>query len=110
MCAKSSTTNAYQWDPDDRSERSAGRSRSGNAEKRIRRPLPPIRYRIVAYDYGIKDNILRQLRQTGFGVTVVPGHDHAPKKFSRLIPMEFFFPTARAIRKRCLMRMNPFAD
>jgi carbamoyl-phosphate synthase small subunit len=26
----------------------------------------------VAYDYGIKENILRRLRQNGFGVTVVP--------------------------------------
>src|SRR6266850_4079046 len=34
--------------------------------------LPPIRFRIVAYDYGIKQNILRLLRQKGFGVTVVP--------------------------------------
>ncbi|MBA3960770.1 MAG: glutamine-hydrolyzing carbamoyl-phosphate synthase small subunit [Chthoniobacterales bacterium] len=33
---------------------------------------PPIRHRVVAYDYGIKENILRRLRQNGFGVTVVP--------------------------------------
>ena len=32
----------------------------------------PSRYRIVAYDYGIKENILRRLRQNGFSVTVVP--------------------------------------
>lgn len=34
--------------------------------------LPPIEHRIVAYDYGIKFNILRRLREQGFGVTVVP--------------------------------------
>src|SRR5207245_8854832 len=34
--------------------------------------LPPTRFRIVAYDYGIKENILRLLRQKGFDVTVVP--------------------------------------
>ena len=34
--------------------------------------LPPIRFHIVAYDYGIKRNILRLLRQKGFRVTVVP--------------------------------------
>src|SRR5207253_3040476 len=34
--------------------------------------LPPIRHRIVAFDYGMKRNILRSLRQRGFGVTVVP--------------------------------------
>ena len=34
--------------------------------------LPPVRHKIVAYDYGLKENILRRLRQTGFGITVVP--------------------------------------
>ena len=34
--------------------------------------MPPIRFRIVAYDYGIKQNILRLLRQKGFDVTVLP--------------------------------------
>ena len=36
------------------------------------KPLPPIRHKIVAYDYGIKFNILRRLRQHGFKVTVLP--------------------------------------
>jgi len=66
-----STETAYQWDPDDvLSERW---STAGNADAaQIRRPLPPIQYRVVAYDYGIKENILRHLRRHGFGVTVVP--------------------------------------
>ena len=34
--------------------------------------LPPLRSRIVAYDFGIKYNILRRLRQVGFEVEVVP--------------------------------------
>ncbi len=34
--------------------------------------LPEIEYHIVAYDYGIKRNILRHLRSQGFGITVVP--------------------------------------
>lgn len=33
--------------------------------------LPPIKHRIVAYDFGIKFNILRRLRQSGFEVEVV---------------------------------------
>ena len=33
--------------------------------------LPPTRHRIVAYDFGVKFNILRQLRQNGFEVEVV---------------------------------------
>ena len=33
--------------------------------------LPPIKYHIVAYDFGIKRNILRSLRQCGFEVEVI---------------------------------------
>ena len=57
---------AYQWDPDDRLSAAWATASCPKAK------LPPIRHRIVAYDYGIKENILRRLRQNGFGVTVVP--------------------------------------
>jgi carbamoyl-phosphate synthase small subunit len=40
--------------------------------------LPPVRHRIVAYDFGIKFNILRRLRQAGFEVDVVPSTTSAP--------------------------------
>src|ERR1700716_2991685 len=64
-----STPEIYQWDPEDKLSEpwSITNGNDGNKPK-----LPPIRYRIVAYDYGIKQNILRLLRQKGFGVTVVP--------------------------------------
>jgi carbamoyl-phosphate synthase small subunit len=35
-------------------------------------PPPPIEYHVVAYDFGVKENILRQLRDIGARVTVVP--------------------------------------
>jgi carbamoyl-phosphate synthase small subunit len=35
-------------------------------------PPPPIAHHVVAYDFGIKENILRQLRDIGCRVTVVP--------------------------------------
>ncbi|MEO8702467.1 MAG: glutamine-hydrolyzing carbamoyl-phosphate synthase small subunit [Kofleriaceae bacterium] len=35
-------------------------------------PPPPITHHVVAYDFGIKQNILRQLRDIGCRVTVVP--------------------------------------
>ena len=64
-----STNKIYQWDPDDKlSEPWSTAPRNGDDKT----SLPPIRFRIVAYDYGIKENILRLLRQKGFGVTVVP--------------------------------------
>ncbi|MEM9445602.1 MAG: glutamine-hydrolyzing carbamoyl-phosphate synthase small subunit [Verrucomicrobiota bacterium] len=42
-----------------------------------REKLPPVKHRIVAYDFGIKYNILRRLRQNGFAVTVVPASTSA---------------------------------
>ena len=59
------TPNIFQWDPDDQLSQKWS-LQSGN------QVLPPIRRRIVAFDYGMKRNILRSLRQRGFGVTVVP--------------------------------------
>jgi carbamoyl-phosphate synthase small subunit len=35
-------------------------------------PPPPVEFHVVAYDFGIKENILRQLRDIGCRVTVVP--------------------------------------
>ncbi|MDO8349146.1 MAG: glutamine-hydrolyzing carbamoyl-phosphate synthase small subunit [Planctomycetota bacterium] len=45
---------------------------SGVNARNVRDPLPPADIPIVAYDFGIKYNILRRLRQTGFKVRVVP--------------------------------------
>src|SRR4051794_3678226 len=65
------TRSAYQWDPDDRQSAIWSVARGSAGEVRQQK-LPPIRHQIVAYDYGIKENILRSLRRQGFGVTVVP--------------------------------------
>lgn len=40
-------------------------------------PLPDVKYRVVAYDFGIKRNILRRMRQEGFEVTLVPSRTSA---------------------------------
>src|SRR5256712_13550691 len=64
-----STSEIYQWDPDDKLSAPWSPAADNGGSKRA---LPPIRFRIAAYDYGIKQNILRLLRQKGFGVTVVP--------------------------------------
>src|SRR5918992_1389341 len=66
-----STAAPYQWDPEDRLSTNWSVA-SGNADEIVRQALPPIRHRVVAYDYGIKENILRRLRQNGFAITVVP--------------------------------------
>lgn len=54
----------FQWDPQDTE------SREWDGEMSL--DLPPVRHRIVAYDLGMKRNILRRLRQNGFSVQVVP--------------------------------------
>jgi len=40
-------------------------------------PAPAVDFHVVAYDFGIKENILRQLRDIGARVTVVPAHTPA---------------------------------
>ena len=66
-----STPASYEWDADAKLSGNWSVA-SGNADEVVRQALPPVRYRVVAYDYGIKENILRRLRQNGFAVTVVP--------------------------------------
>ena len=66
-----STAASYQWDPEERLSIDWSVA-SGNADEIVQQALPPVRHRVVAYDYGIKENILRRLRQNGFGVTIVP--------------------------------------
>jgi len=73
------TRSAYDWDPTDRMSREWTLVK-GDQEKSLEvgdngevfKKLPPIKHRIVAYDFGIKHNILRNLRQHGFQVHVVP--------------------------------------
>ncbi len=65
-----STKEIYHWDPENKLSVPWSIRQPQNEENKP--ALPPIRFRIAAYDYGIKENILRLLRQKGFGVTVVP--------------------------------------
>jgi carbamoyl-phosphate synthase small subunit len=44
--------------------------------------LPPVKYRIAAFDYGLKINILRRLRQYGFQVRVLPATASAEEALS----------------------------
>ncbi len=75
---------AYDWDPDGTLSRKWTLIQGSRAEGALPltgedylAPLPPIRHRIVAYDFGIKLNILRRLRQHGFAVRVVPARTPA---------------------------------
>ena len=70
------TKTAYTWDPEDTLSRdwdipSPSQNRVGGPDGAFH-PLPPIKHHVVAYDFGIKRNILRRLRQQGFRVDVVP--------------------------------------
>ncbi len=64
----------FLWDPGD--EQNANfRLVKGQAPTEVQaghEPLPPADIPIVAYDYGMKYNILRRLRQHGFRVQIVP--------------------------------------
>lgn len=48
-----------------------------------RTPRSPGRFRVVAYDFGVKYNILRLLTEVGCDVTVVPASTPAPEVLAR---------------------------
>jgi carbamoyl-phosphate synthase small subunit len=65
---------AFRWDEKDGQSASfklAIGNEPANA-RQLREPLPPADIPIVAFDYGMKYNILRRLRQHGFAVQVLP--------------------------------------
>ena len=65
---------AFAWDEKDEVSAAFDLVR-GNAKTNARnhsKPLPPAEIPIVAYDFGMKYNILRRLRQQGFKTHVVP--------------------------------------
>ncbi len=65
---------AFRWDEKD--EQSAAfdlvRGLKVADARNTRKPLPPADIPIVAFDYGMKYNILRRLRQHGFATQVLP--------------------------------------
>jgi carbamoyl-phosphate synthase small subunit len=63
-----STPANYSWDPDNSLSREWVLP---NGQGRPDPVLVPAKYKIVAFDFGIKFNILRRLRQEGFSVEVV---------------------------------------
>ncbi len=62
----------FAWDPEDKLSRAWIIQKKDGNEMRYSGDLPPADIPIVAFDFGIKYNILRRLRQTGFKVQVVP--------------------------------------
>lgn len=75
-----STPTAYHWSQESREwtlpNHSAGNFTTYNE-------LVPARHRIVAFDFGIKFNILRRLRQAGFEVEVVNARTTAAEVLSK---------------------------
>jgi carbamoyl-phosphate synthase small subunit len=70
---------AFAWDEKDEQSGAFQLIHGPGAEdaRSVRRPLPPADIPIVAYDFGMKYNILRRLRQKGFRVQVVPAYTPA---------------------------------
>lgn len=69
----------FLWDPDDQQSPAFRLTQAPLAPdpRQVRQPLPPADIPIVAYDFGMKYNILRRLRQHGFRVQVVPAQTPA---------------------------------
>jgi len=70
---------AFAWDEKDQ-ESGDFKLIQGTSEedaRLVREPLPPADIPIVAFDYGMKYNILRRLRQQGFKVQALPATSSA---------------------------------
>ena len=71
--SKVSCGKPYQWDKDGKLTKSWG----------ICSELPKIEFKVVAYDFGIKWNILRSMRLSGMDVTVVPAKTTAEEVLAK---------------------------
>jgi len=72
----------YEWDPAGDESRQwvqakAGEERAADSMGNVFLPIEKTKRRIVAYDFGMKKNILRLLRSHGFQVDVVPARTPA---------------------------------
>jgi len=63
---------AFAWDPKDEFSAKWGIEHKADGQMKYGSDLPAADIPIVAFDFGIKYNILRKLRQRGFRVQVVP--------------------------------------
>lgn len=75
-----STPSSYAWEADSRRFALSNAS-TGHLENYLE--LPPVKHRIVAFDFGIKWNILRRLRQAGFEVEVLNSRTPASEVLAR---------------------------
>jgi carbamoyl-phosphate synthase small subunit len=75
-----STEKGYVWDPESIESRDWVLP---NGSVEVDTSLKEAKYRIVAYDFGIKYNILRRLRQEGFSVEVVNARTTAEEVLAR---------------------------
>jgi carbamoyl-phosphate synthase small subunit len=76
---------AFPWDPQDQQSArfSLARGAADPAHPTNSTSLPAADIPIVAYDFGVKYNILRRLRQRGFRVEVVPATTTAAEVIQR---------------------------
>lgn len=76
---------AFEWDAKD-DHSAAFRLRFGSEEgdyRGLRKPLPKADIPIVAFDFGMKYNIARRLRQHGFDVHIVPATTSAEEALAK---------------------------
>ncbi|MEM1297446.1 MAG: carbamoyl phosphate synthase small subunit, partial [Verrucomicrobiota bacterium] len=86
-----STEENFRWDPDNEESREwtipnaceAKELQIQREDGEVVRPLVPAKHHLVAYDFGIKHNILRRLRQNGFTVDVVNARTSAEDVLAR---------------------------
>ena len=89
--------------PYDPGPRPNGSSRARTA-RRLRRADRP-KFHVVAYDFGVKKNILRMLASRGVKVTVVPARTRRPRCWHN--PDGIFLSNGLATRSPVTTRLPP---
>lgn len=99
LASQVSTTYRYEWGEGTwRMDNGYGRPGSFQPEE-----YP---YTVVAWDFGIKENILRLLADRGVHVVVVPAKTNHLKKRWKSILTVFSFPTVRETPNRAISRLK----
>ena len=83
--------------------RAAGRSTAGIRKARA------AQFHVVAYDFGIKHNILRMLAERGCRLTVVPAQTAGARRARDAARTACSCPTVPATRSLATTRLRPFA-
>jgi carbamoyl-phosphate synthase small subunit len=99
---------SFAWDEQDKesADFTLVQGKTADDPRMVRAALPPADIPIVAFDFGMKYNILRRLRQHGFRVQVLPATATAQDALKHK-PAGIFLSNGQETRRRWVTRSGP---